>query len=273
MNLRPLIARLEAAGIPDAARDMRKLFDWAYAKGAASADPQDRDQPNARTLQHLEAAVAERVLRKPVSQIIGARSFWRHDFHVTPDVLDPRPDTETLIDQALGENFQRVLDLGTGSGCIVISLLAERIQAQGVAVDLSEKALAVARGNARDIGVADRLTLLQSDWFSTVTGRFDLIVSNPPYIATSEMPDLAPEVRDHEPHMALTDGGDGLGCYRIIAAKAPDHLTRGGRLLVEIGLTQGLAVSALFQAAGLRDVQVIQDLNGHDRVVAARSDR
>ena len=262
MNLRPLIARLEAAGIPDAARDMRKLFDWAYAKGAASGDPQDRDQPNALTRQHLEAAVAERVLRKPVSQIIGTRSFWRHDFHVTPDVLDPRPDTETLIDQALGETFQRVLDLGTGSGCIVISLLSERIQAQGVAVDLSEKALAVARGNARDIGVADRLTLLQSDWFSNVTGRFDLIVSNPPYIATSEMPDLAPEVRDHEPHMALTDGGDGLGCYRSIAAKAPDHLTRGGRLLVEIGLTQGL-----------RDVQVIQDLNGHDRVVAARSDR
>lgn len=270
MNLRVAIAALEAAGVPDPSGDARRLFDWAYRRGQSVDMPQDRDAPNDLTIELFEAALQARANRKPVSQIIGSRAFWRHDFVVTGDVLDPRPDTETLVEQALNEDFSNVLDLGTGSGCIVISLLADRPDAYGLGVDLSAKALEVAQVNADHVGVSSRLDLRQSDWFEGVEDRFDLIVSNPPYIAKSEMPDLAPEVRDHEPEMALSDGADGLECYRIIAAQAGDHLHAGGRLLVEIGLTQADAVSDLFRAAGLVDVRTLQDINGRDRVIAAR---
>ncbi|WP_375172874.1 peptide chain release factor N(5)-glutamine methyltransferase [Pseudooceanicola sp.] len=261
---------LAEAGIPDAARDARRLYDWAYALGAEAPEPQDRDHPNEMTLHFLEIGVAQRLKRQPVSQIVGKRAFWRHEFDVTPDVLDPRPDTETLVDQALGGRFSRVLDLGTGTGCIVISLLAERATARGVAVDLSEAALTVARRNARRIGVSDRLELTRSDWFSAVEGSFDLIVSNPPYIAAEEMPDLAPEVRDWEPRLALTDEGDGLTAYRIIAREAAGYLNPEGLVMVEIGPSQGAAVSGLFRAAGYTQVEVIPDLDGRDRVVLAR---
>ncbi|WP_407493445.1 peptide chain release factor N(5)-glutamine methyltransferase [Pseudooceanicola sp. MF1-13] len=270
MTLRPAIAALEQAGVPDPAGDARRLFDWAYARGQEADLPQDRDTPNDITLEHFEAALHLRIARKPVSQIIGSRAFWRHDFVVTGDVLDPRPDTETLVEQALMEPFSRLLDLGTGSGCIAISLLADRPEAQGEAVDLSDKALAIAQVNADQIGVSDRLRLYPSDWFDKVSGTFDLIVSNPPYIAQSEMAGLAPEVRDHEPAMALSDGGDGLACYRVIADGAVAHLSPGGRLMVEIGPTQSAAVSDLFVSAGLVNVVTFRDIDGRDRVVAAR---
>ena len=166
-----------------------------------------------------------------------------------------------------------MLDLGTGSGCIVISLLAERLKAKGVGTDISQKAVLVAGENAVMAGVADRLVLPLSEWFDDVGGRFDLIVSNPPYIAAAEMADLAPEVRDYEPRQALTDDADGLTAYRILARDAPDHLTPGGRILVEIGATQGQAVAELFSGAGLEDVEVHPDLDGRDRVVSARNSR
>lgn len=265
--LREAADRLRAAGVPDPARDARVLFDWAYALGAAQG-PQDRDHPNDTTRHHFDQAVAQRLKRQPVSQITGRRAFWRHEFTVTPDVLDPRPDTETLVDHALQAPFRRVLDLGTGSGCIILSLLAERPGATGMAVDLSDRALSVAAANARHIGVEGSVTLQVSDWFAAVEGRFDLIVSNPPYIALEEMPDLAPEVREWEPHMALTDGGDGLGAYRIIAAGAMAHLEPGGRLMVEIGPSQGQAVKMLLAEAGFVDNLVLPDLDGRDRVVS-----
>lgn len=273
MNLAPTAKVLAAAGIPDAARDARKLFDWAYEIGQTAPEAQTRDTPNDLTLEMFEIAIAQRRSRKPVSQIIGRRAFWRHDFAVTPDVLDPRPDTETLVAAALEVPFDRVLDLGTGSGCILISLLADRPAARGVGADLSDAALAVARGNADRLGVADRARFVRSDWYHGIAGGFDLIVSNPPYIGADEMAALQPEVRDHEPRMALTDGGDGLSAYRAIAAGARDHLTCSGHLMVEIGPTQGNAVAALFSAAGLRDIGLRRDLDGRDRVVLARAPR
>lgn len=265
------IKALTDAGVPDAARDARKLFDWAYQIGQTAPEAQTRDTPNDLTLEMFEIALAQRLARKPVSQIIGRRAFWRHDFTVTPDVLDPRPDTETLVAAALEVPFARVLDLGTGSGCILISLLADRPSARGAGVDLSDAALAVARGNADRLGVADRAEFVRSDWCAGVSGRFDLIVSNPPYIAAEEMAALQPEVRDHEPHMALTDGGDGLSVYRRLAQEAPAHLMPGGWLMVEIGPTQGAAVCAVFQAAGLETVSIRPDLDGRDRVVLAQA--
>lgn len=267
--LRQSAQRLAQAGIPDAARDARWLM--AYALGI----PADRltlhmpDEMTAPEVTAYGAAVAARLARQPVAQIIGNRQFWGLAFRVTRDTLDPRPDTEALVAEAVQSPFMNMLDLGTGTGCILLSCLKSMPIARGLGVDISAAALEVARENAGSLGLAGRATFRVSDWFSAVPGRYDLIVSNPPYIAADEMPGLAPEVRDWEPHLALTPGGDGLDAYRIIARDAPARLMAGGRLLVEIGPTQGQAVSALLAAAGLGAVSILQDIDGRDRVVRA----
>jgi release factor glutamine methyltransferase len=217
----------------------------------------------------LATMLEARSQRQPISQITGERQFWGRAFRVTTQVLDPRPETEVLIAAALSAPFACALDLGTGSGAILLTLLAERPEAQGVATDLSPAALAVAQDNASRLDVADRAAFLQGSWFDPVQGQFDLIVSNPPYIAADEMPGLSPEVLNWEPHMALTPGGDGLDAYRVISAGAPRHLKPGGRLLMEIGPTQGAAVSALCVAAGLASPRILRDMDGRDRVVVA----
>ncbi|MDO5605977.1 MAG: peptide chain release factor N(5)-glutamine methyltransferase [Paracoccus sp. (in: a-proteobacteria)] len=264
--------RLEAAGVADAARDATALFMHALE---TVLGPQVRRHHLAAHLSEpappalvaaYELAVAARAARQPVAQIIGRRAFWNHDFAVTGDTLDPRPDTETLVEAALNLPWRSVLDLGTGTGAILISLLAERPGARGLGVDLSGAALEVARENAARIGVT--ADFVQSDWFGAVSGRFDLIVSNPPYIAASEMPGLSPEVRDWEPHLALTDGADGLTAYRAIAAGAGRHLNPGGVVLVEIGWRQRADVGAIFAAAGAR-VSCLPDMDGRDRVIRA----
>jgi len=173
------------------------------------------------------------------------------------------------VAEALTQPFQKILDLGTGTGCILLSCLKGMPAARGVGVDISQAALAVAAGNASDLGLEARARFQLSDWFSEVLGTFDLIVSNPPYIAAGEMPGLAPEVRDWEPKLALTPGGDGLDAYRVIAGGAGARLTAGGRLLVEIGATQGQAVAGLLAAAGLQDIRILPDMDGRDRVVTA----
>ncbi|HHY01774.1 MAG TPA: peptide chain release factor N(5)-glutamine methyltransferase, partial [Paracoccus sp.] len=203
--------------------------------------------------------------RQPVSQIIGRRAFWKHEFEVTRDTLDPRPETETLVAAALELPWDTLLDLGTGTGAILLSLLAERPHARGLGVDMSQAALEVAQDNARALGIA--ADFRRSDWFSAVEGRFGLILSNPPYIALDEMAALSPEVREWEPRLALTDGGDGLGAYRTIVAGAGAHLLPQGWLAVEIGPTQGPAVAGLMAAAGFRRIALRPDLDGRDRVV------
>lgn len=265
------VARLEAAGIPDAARDARKLMGFAL-----SIQPHQISAQRDRVLDAGEAmvfshALTDRLARKPVSKISGRRAFWRHEFIVTDATLDPRPDTELLVEAALAGPFASILDLGTGTGCILLSCLAERPEVRGTGTDVSAPALDVARQNAQEIGLADRVEFLRSDWFAGVEGRFDLIVSNPPYIAAEEIAGLEPEVRLWDPEIALTPGGDGLDAYRAIAAGALAHLVPGGRLLVEIGPTQAAAVSGLFAAAGLTVAKVLPDLDGRDRVVAAQA--
>lgn len=268
--LRLAIPRLDAAGVEGAARDARVLL--AHALGVAPERltlqlPEEMTEAQASA---FEAALVARAARQPVAQITGRRLFWGLAFRVTRDTLDPRPDTEALVAEALAEPFLKMLDLGTGTGCILLSCLKGMPMARGVGVDISEAALAVARGNSSDLGLAGRARFLGSDWFSNVSGAFDLIVANPPYIAESEMPSLAPEVRDWEPYLALTPGGDGLEAYRIIARGAGPRLMPGGRLLVEIGPTQGQAVAQLFRDAGLETVRILPDMDGRDRVVVAR---
>ena len=262
-------ARLRAAGVPDPARDARILLAHAASVDAARVTliaPEEIAPEIAERYEHL---VALRAVRVPVSQLVGRRAFYGRDFEISRDVLDPRPETETLIELALSEPFARVLDLGTGSGCILVSLLAERPSATGVGADLSEAACLQASANAVRHAIADRASIIRSDWFGQVEGRFDLIVSNPPYLAQEEMAGVAPELRDHEPEMALTDGADGLSAYRVIASETQGYLTATGRVLVEIGATQGASVAALFRQAGWGRVRVVQDLDGRDRVVWA----
>ncbi|WP_028028672.1 peptide chain release factor N(5)-glutamine methyltransferase [Gemmobacter nectariphilus] len=269
--LRAAADQLDAAGVPDAMRDARLLLAHALGIGSDRLTLHLRDAPQAEQLARFQALVAARAARAPLSHLTGQRLFWGRPFRVTPDVLDPRPETETLVALALAEPFARVLDLGTGSGAILLSLLADRPTATGTGADVSPAALAVARGNAQALGVAARADFVLSDWCAQISGAYDLIVSNPPYIALSEMAALSPEVREHEPHLALTDGGDGLAAYRAIAAQAPAHLAPGGRLLVEIGASQGQAVAAILASAGFTDVTIHPDLDGRDRVVAARA--
>ena len=267
--LRAAVPRLQAAGIADAARDARVLL--AHAMGIA-ADRLTLHLPDAlspEAIAGFEAAVAARANRQPVAQITGGRLFWSRRFKVTQDTLDPRPETEILVEEALRRPFLSMLDLGTGTGCILLSCLADMPQASGLGTDVSEAALAVAAENARMLGLEGRARLIRSDWFSAVAGQYDLIVSNPPYIAATEMPGLSPEVLNWEPHLALSPGGDGLDAYRAIALGAPAHMLLGGRLMLEIGPTQAAAVSALLAAQGLQGIRTLCDLDGRDRVIVA----
>ncbi|MEM6941041.1 MAG: peptide chain release factor N(5)-glutamine methyltransferase [Pseudomonadota bacterium] len=262
-------SRLRAAGVPDPARDARLLLAHAASVDAARITLIAPEEIAPEIEERFDHLVALRLVRVPVSHLVGHRAFYGRDFKVSRDVLDPRPETESLIDLALSAPFETVLDLGTGSGCILITLLAERPGARGLGVDLSEAACLQASANAVLHQVTDRVGFLQSDWFAKVEGRFDLIVANPPYLAASEMADVAPELRDHEPSMALTDGSDGLSAYRVIAHQAQGYLSPRGRVLAEIGWKQADAVAAIFADAGWAEVSVAPDLGGHPRVVSA----
>ncbi|WP_298804930.1 peptide chain release factor N(5)-glutamine methyltransferase [uncultured Lentibacter sp.] len=257
---------LVAAGIEGGARDVRLLMASVLGLEPGRMTLHLNDDLPAAAAASFEAFVQRRAAREPVSHLIGRRAFFGRDFAVSADVLDPRPETEALVLAALERPFERVLDLGTGSGCILLTLLAERGSARGLGADLSAAALAMAQRNAAALGVAERCGFVCSDWFGAIEGRYDLIVSNPPYIAQAEMGTLAPEL-SHEPALALTDGADGLAAYRIICARAPAYLAKGGALIVEIGPTQGAEVSAMMRAAGLRDVHIRPDLDGRARVV------
>lgn len=259
--------RLRAAGCDTPDLDARLLFQ--AATGLAREDvilaPDQLIVPEQRA--RFEGFLNRREAREPVSRILGAREFYGRAFRVTPAVLDPRPDTETLIDAALAlmHAQARILDLGTGTGAIAVTLLAERPDATGVAVDVSEAALAVARENAVLLGVADRLTLALGSWFLPVSGRFDIIASNPPYIPADEIAGLSPDVRNFDPVLALLGGEDGLDPYRLIAAGAAAHLRPGGHVLVEIGAGQAPAITEIFAGQGFGLRAAHSDLGGHVR--------
>ncbi|MGL4824786.1 MAG: peptide chain release factor N(5)-glutamine methyltransferase, partial [Alphaproteobacteria bacterium] len=223
----------------------------------------------------VEALLQRRAAGEPLSRIRGTKGFWKHTFEVSPDTLDPRPETEGIIEQALGFFQDRlppqtILDLGTGSGCLLVSLLLEFPKACGFGVDISQEALKVAGCNAVSLGASPRASWLCGHWADMLKlgPQMDLIVSNPPYVETAEIPTLSQEVRCHDPLLALDGGADGLACYRYLMPQAARLLSPQGCLILEIGSTQGEAVQSLL-APFFQHIHLIQDLSGHNRIILA----
>ena len=269
--LKAAAERLQSAGCQAARLDARLLV--GAASGLSHSDMIARPDTVLAPAQmdRLEEMLARRGAGEPVSRILGEREFYGRTFKVTPDVLDPRPDTETLVDAALrlAKKIEspRILDIGTGSGAIMIAMLAELPHATGVATDLSPAALAVARYNAQVIGVVHRLELVETAWARGVAGQFDLVVSNPPYIPVNCIAGLDREVREHDPHLALAGGPDGLDAYRALLPEAASLLKPGGHVVVEFGSGQHDDVVRIGEAQGLALVTggLIKDLGGHVR--------
>ena len=263
--------RLSGAGIEEFRREARILLAFVVGLDPLQVSMRLEDVLTAEQSAKLEAALRSRVARVPMSHILGYRDFYEHRFIVTPDVLDPRPETEELVARALSAPFENVLDLGTGSGCIILSLLAENSSARGLAVDQSAQALEVARRNAENLRLTDRLRFCRSDWCQELPAeQFDLIVSNPPYIHPAALKGLSPEVH-HEPISALTDNIDGLSHYATIAQQAHGYLAPQGRLLFEIGYDQGAAVAEILRKEGYGDIAILEDLDHRPRVVSCRA--
>jgi len=280
--LRDLTRRFAAAELDTPALDARVLLMHVTGMDHARLIAHPERTLDADEAERLEGFAKRRLAGEPVSRIIGAREFYGRDFLVTPDVLDPRADTETLIDAALeaarrlgaeGSGL-RIADAGAGSGAIIVTLLAELPGARGVAIDISRKALEVAGRNAAAHGVAERLETRRSNWFDEVRGPFDLIVSNPPYIASGQIDSLAREVAGYDPRLALDGGADGLGAYRALAEQAGGVLAPGGFVIVEAGFGQAGAIEELFREAGLVEEEGlgpwICDLAGVRRALVLR---
>ena len=265
---------LDAAGVEAPRREAKLLLQHA-AGLTAEALLRDRQQalpPCA--LAALDKALARRAAREPLSHITGRRAFWSLSFRTTVDVLDPRPDSEALIEAVVACYPQRarplrILDLGTGSGCLLLTLLHEFANATGLGVDCSEAALAVAAGNARELQLAARCRFVAGNWADAIDGSFDLVIANPPYVRRDERAGLQAEVRLHEPWLALDGGDDGLDAYRQIAASLPRLLRSGGRTVLECGRGQADAVAGILRDKSMIVLTRRRDLAGIERCVVA----
>lgn len=260
---------LVAAGIEpaEAARDVLFLAMHTLGWDRATLHARDLEPPPGTFAAAYNAAIARRTRREPIAYITGVQEFWNRDFAVSPAVLIPRPETELIIEEAMSLAFAMVADIGTGSGCLAVTLAAECPRAQVVATDISAPALEVARANARRHGVADRIAFRETPYLDGITGPFDLIVSNPPYVTDAEYADLAPEVHDFEPRSALAAGAEGLDDIAGVLRAALTHLAPGGRLLLEMGHQQSAAVTDLVAVHhGLHLVDIRNDLQGIARM-------
>ena len=270
-------ARLQAAGIEGPRRDARVLLGESLriSRETIVGRPEQSVPPDC--LVRFDAALARRCRHEPVSRIIGRREFRSLSLRIDPAVLDPRPDSETVVDTALeligarGQAALRVLDLGTGSGCLMLALLSALPNATGVATDVSPAALLTARENARALGLAPRCRFVAAHWAAGLGGRFDIVIANPPYVRRGDIAWLAREVVDYEPRLALDGGSDGLAAYRALAPTLADLLAQNGLVLLEIGAEQVAPVSDLLHANRLAVTTIRQDLGGHDRCVVAKA--
>ncbi|RWD65928.1 MAG: peptide chain release factor N(5)-glutamine methyltransferase [Mesorhizobium sp.] len=273
--LRAARERLAAAGIADPALDSRLIVEHFSGTTRARAITEPGQPVDAGALTTIEAALRRRVAGEPVHRILGYREFYGLRLSLSPDTLEPRPDTETLVDavlpfaRATAERLGqcRILDLGTGTGAIALALLSAVPAATATGVDISPGALATAAKNAEGLGLGGRFKALHSNWFEKVSGRYHVIAANPPYIPNRDIGNLQDEVRDFDPRRALDGGVDGLVPYRIIAGEAEGFLEAQGKVAVEIGHTQQGEVTAIFAAAGYRLAEARRDFGGNDRVL------
>ncbi|GAB0117531.1 peptide chain release factor N(5)-glutamine methyltransferase [Acidisoma sp. 7E03] len=272
-TLRDATARLGAAGIEEPYREARILLAAAIGADLAGLLRRRGGTLTAAEAESYVAMVAKRAMRISAAHVLGHREFWSLDFLVTEDTLAPRPDSEVMIETALALRrdraaVRRILDLGTGTGCLLLAALSEYPEAWGLGVDLSPRTAAVAAENARRLGMAPRCAIAVGRWWQPVSARFDLILCNPPYIPAADIAGLMPEVRDHEPRLALDGGMDGLDPYRLLFADLPNHLNPGGLALFEFGIGQAEALERLAVAAGLGVRALRADLGGQPRVLA-----
>ncbi len=243
----------------------------AHALNTTQADL-TRDWTHEVDVTSFDALLARRAVFEPMAYILGRQGFWSLDFLTSPATLIPRPDSETIVEAALDLAAPaRVLDLGTGTGCLLLSILHERPDAFGIGIDLAPEAAALARRNAQCLGLGSRAAFLCGDWAAALNGRFDLIVSNPPYIDSMAIPYLMPDVRLYEPRAALDGGHDGLDAYRAILRMLPNLLTPLGQAVLELGIGQGAAIAALAKALGFK-TRFRPDLAGIDRTIILRRD-
>lgn len=264
--------RLKAAAIDSPAIDARLLLEAAADVSRLDILTEPYRELTTEQLATFDGWIGRRLNREPVARILGRKAFWKILLDLTPDVLVPRADTETVVETALGAfpegmAFQ-MIDMGVGSGAILLSILAERPAAKGLGTDISEEAIAVARDNAANLGLGDRTAFLRTAWADGVGNEgFDLVVSNPPYIRSEEIETLDPEVREHDPRLALDGGPDGLDAYRALVPETLRLLKPLGVFVVETGWDQAEQVKALFAEAGFENLRVVQDLGTRDRVV------
>lgn len=270
--LREAGQKLAAAGVEDAPRDARLLLQAASGLSPATLVAFPERGLDAAVLARFQGLLERRERREPVAQILGVREFWSLRFRVTADTLDPRPDSETLVQAVLDRvpdraAPSRLVDFGTGTGCLLLALLHELPNATGLGVDVSALALEVAAGNARDLGLEGRATFREANWDDGIVPPFDIVVSNPPYIEHAAIADLQPEVARFEPRLALDGGTDGLDAYRRLLPATARLLRSNGLAAFEVGAGQADSVAAIGAARGLRHIATLPDLVGIPRVV------
>lgn len=265
---------LRTAGVPESRREAGSLLAHVIQKDRTFLISRAEEKLDSKALHDFREVVERRASGEPLQYITGHQDFYGRAFRVTPDVLIPRPETELLVESALGlMNGSRFCDVGTGSGCIAVTLLCERSNSRGIGVDVSPAALVVAKENAIAQGVDQRIDFVVSDCFDSLpqgSPSFDLIVSNPPYVAAAVVAGLQREVKDHEPIVALTPGTDGLSIIRRLITEAPQFLGKDGHLLLEIGFDQGESVSELVEGSKFHLLEIRPDLQGFPRIVILR---
>jgi release factor glutamine methyltransferase len=261
------VAALAAAQVDNAPLDARLLLEHALGMSREQLLVDMEREINNDEQARYEAMIVRRATREPVSHILGKREFWGMEFSVSSATLDPRPDSETLIEAALARmpdrhKFLNILDLGTGTGCLLLSLLKELPNASGTGVDMSEDALKIAKNNALELGLQGRATFMQSNWCDHIEQKFDIIISNPPYIPTKTIDSLAPEVAHFEPKLALDGGEDGLDCYRELFASLPKIMAHDSFAVFEIGMDQQVPLATIIAQHGLQLADMKKDLSG-----------
>ena len=274
MKLKKVLAdttiKLSESGIEGSARDARILTAYALQIPISELSLKINEQVSGKITSKLEKLILRRINREPISKILGRRDFWGRTFSINENVLDPRGDTEKLIDFVIEKPVKSVLELGTGSGAIAVTLACEWKEVHVTATDISEDAISMAKINTEKFNVQNKIHFLKSDWFETVRGSFDLIISNPPYIGLVEKDKIAAEVIKYDPEIALFAGSDGMEAYKKIIPHLTKFLNPDGLVVLETGASQSNQVKNLMNAVGFADTKIVKDLSGKDRLVAAK---